>query len=232
MGNKNNQILRNFIWIITGIILMGFIVIADTTISNTVLSTDSINVHGNVNSTGQICDSTGCIGSGVGDNPFNQSLNTTDNVTFNNLNITGEICDTVGCTTSIGGLIFGSEFERFESLGQSNTGAALVDKLDVTTASKPAGTYRVGFTLDVTNSDGTDIYNVQFLVNNTPIHQHTNGGDLYENKPDGNNDWEVYSTFHYVTLSSPDTIDLNIKFGTNDNIARSSHAIIEIWRVS
>lgn len=130
------------------------------------------------------------------------------------------------------GNVFGTEFEFFQSLEQSSTGSALVDKLDVTTGPKPAGTYRVGFTVDVTNSDGTDIYTVQFLVNNTPIHQHTNGANEYENKPNGNNDWEVYSTFFYVTLSTIETIDLNIKFGTNDNIARASNAVIEIWRVS
>lgn len=128
--------------------------------------------------------------------------------------------------------VFGSEFEKFESLGQSNTSSALVDKIDATTALKLPGTYRIGFTVDVTNNDGTDQYDVQFLVDGAAIHQHTNGNDQYTNKPNGNNDWEVYCTFHYVTLASAATIDLNIKFGTNDNTARASNATIEIWRVS
>jgi len=43
---------------------------------------------GNLTSlTGYICDLNGCIGSGSG-NPFNQSLNTTDGVTFASLNLT------------------------------------------------------------------------------------------------------------------------------------------------
>lgn len=128
--------------------------------------------------------------------------------------------------------IFGSEFERFESLGQTNTASSLVNKLSITTASKPAGLYRIGFTVDVTNSDGTDIWKVQFLVNGTAIHQHVNGADEYENKPNGNNDWEVYSTFSYLNLTNTSTVDIAIKFGTNDNTARASNAIIEIWRVS
>jgi len=139
---------------------------------------------------------------------------------------------TIGGTGPGGGGIFGSEFEIFQSLAQSNTGSASTDKVDATTASKPAGTYRVGFYCDITNSDGTDIWEVQFLVNGTPIHQHSNGGDLYQNKPDGNNDWSSESSVHYITLGSPATIDLNIKFGTNDNTARAANATIEIWRVS
>lgn len=131
-----------------------------------------------------------------------------------------------------GGGIFGSEFEIFQSLAQTNTGALSTDKVDATSALKPAGTYRIGFYCDITNSDGTDIWNVQFLVNGTPIHQHTNGGDLYENKPDGNNDWSSESSVNYITLASPATIDMNIKFGTNDNTARAANATIEIWRVS
>lgn len=131
-----------------------------------------------------------------------------------------------------GGGIFGSEFEIFQSLSQSNTGSSLINKVDATTASKPAGTYRIGFYCDITNSDGTDMWDVQFLVNATPIHQHTNGGNLYQNKPDGNNDWTSESSVHYITLISPATIDLNIKFGTNDNTARAANATIEIWRVS
>ncbi len=135
-------------------------------------------------------------------------------------------------TISGGGGIFGTEFELFESLGQSSTSASFTTKLAATTATKPAGTYRVGFTVDATNSDGTDIYKVRFSIDGVPIHQHSSGNDEYENKPNGNNDWEVYSTFAYVTLPSPDTIDLLIEFGTDDNTARASNAAIEIWRVT
>lgn len=140
--------------------------------------------------------------------------------------------ETVGGGGGGGGGTFGSEFEIFQSLTQSNTGAASTDKVDATTALKPAGTYRVGFYCDITNSDGTDIWEVQFLVNGTAIHQHSNGGDLYQNKPDGNNDWSSESSVHYITLVSDATIDLNIKFGTNDNTARAANATIEFWRVS
>lgn len=45
---------------------------------------NNISGTGDFNTTGRICDSTGCIPSGGG-NPFDQSLNTTDNVMFRNI---------------------------------------------------------------------------------------------------------------------------------------------------
>ena len=128
--------------------------------------------------------------------------------------------------------VFGSELEVFRSGSQSNTSGASAFKVNATTALKPKGEYRIGFYCDITNADGTDIWEVQFLVNGTPIHEHGNGGDLYQNKPDGNNDWSSESSVAYLTLEAPATIDLDIKFGTNDNTARASNATIEIWRVS
>jgi hypothetical protein len=47
----------------------------------------NINATGDINSSNRICDSNGCIGSSGGSdgqNPFDQSLNTTDNVEFQN----------------------------------------------------------------------------------------------------------------------------------------------------
>ncbi len=179
---------------------------------------------------------------GAGSNIIVQKDNVTIGIVTNILNFEGSgvssVIDfglnktTITISGGGGGGIFGSEFEKFESLGQSNTGSSFVDKLSVTTALKPAGTYRIGFTVDATNSDGTDIYKVRFSIDGAPIHQHTNGNDEYENKPNGNNDWEVYSTFSYLTLVNASTIDLLIEFGTNDNTARASNAAIEIWRVS
>lgn len=127
--------------------------------------------------------------------------------------------------------IIGTEFEAFQSLAQTNTDLASTDKLDVITASKPIGTYRIGFYCDITNSDGASIWEVQFLVDGVSIHQHTNGGNLYRNKPDGNDDWSSESSVHYKTLGVAATINLQIKFGTNHNIARAANATIEIWRV-
>ncbi len=194
-----------------------------------------------LNGTNGINGSTGATGAtGAGSNIIVQKDNVTIGIVTDTLNFEGTGVSAVidvgnnktTVTISGGGGIFGSEFEKFESLGQSDTGASFTTKLSATTASKPAGTYRIGFTVDATNSDGTDIYKVRFSIDGVPIHQHTNGNDEYENKPNGNNDWEVYSTFSYLTLGSPATIDLLIEFGTNDNIARASNAAIEIWRVS
>ncbi len=135
-------------------------------------------------------------------------------------------------TISSGAVIFGSEFEFFESLSESTTGSALVNKLTATTSSKPAGTYRIGFFADATNSDGTDLTDIQFLVDSSPIAQHSGGKDLYTMVPHQNNDWLSFSAVQYKVLASPATIDVAIKFGTNDNQAKMSNAVIEIWRVT
>lgn len=128
--------------------------------------------------------------------------------------------------------IFGTEFEVFRSLPQSNTRAVATNKVNVTTAPKPIGTYRIGFCCDITNSEGISIWEVQFLVDGVSIHQHTNGGNLYQNSPDGNNGWSSESSVHYKTLAVAATMHLQIKFGTNQNIARAANATIQIWRVS
>lgn len=48
---------------------------------------------GNITTTGIICDSNGCIGSGSSGNIFNQNLNTTNNVAFMNITINNSIKD-------------------------------------------------------------------------------------------------------------------------------------------
>ncbi len=157
----------------------------------------------------------------------------TDTLNFEGAGVTSAIDAGNNKTTiTIGGGVFGSEFEKFESLSQSNTTSVFTNKLSATSASKPIGTYRIGFTVDITNSNGADIWQLRFSVNGSVIHQHISGSKEYENKPDGPEDWEVYSTFLYFTVSSPQTIDLLIEFGTVDQIARASNAAIEIWRVA
>jgi len=82
-----------------------------------------INGSGNINSTGLICDSNGCIGEGGG-NPFNQSLNTSDNVTFQSLNLTlnealnlkqNNVNITIGDSTTVTHLMFKNDYSGFGS---------------------------------------------------------------------------------------------------------------------
>ncbi len=128
--------------------------------------------------------------------------------------------------------IFGSEFQVFQSLSESTTDDVLINKLVATTLIKPAGTYRIGFFADATNSDGTDLTDIQFLVDGSPVSQHTSGKDLYTMVPHKNNDWLSFSAVQYKILSNSSAINVAIKFGTNDNTAKISNAIIEIWRVA
>lgn len=66
-------------------------------------TTGEMKMYGNITSTGKICDSVGCIG--TGGNIFNQVLNTTSNVTFNNVSVTSSL--SVNGATTTGNITIG-----------------------------------------------------------------------------------------------------------------------------
>ena len=60
-NNKHNKKLRNFLWTISGILLMAIFVVAVTSISDTgIITTGTIDADGNINATGNIT-----VGGGV-----------------------------------------------------------------------------------------------------------------------------------------------------------------------
>ena len=125
------------------------------------------------------------------------------------------------------------EFEKFESLGESYTdGIIQLDKIDATTATKPAGTYRIGFNCEATNSSNGDLFRIEFKIDGTVIHNHTVGADRLDEVPGEHNSWQPLYGVYYKTLESPATIDLNITYSSDNSIARISNAIVEIWKVS
>jgi len=129
--------------------------------------------------------------------------------------------------------VFGSEFEEFSSLAQSSTtSSSFQSKLSATTATKPAGKYRITFNAQATNKDGDKATEVEFEVNGAAQHNHTNGGDYITVISKEDNQWASLLVVSYITLGSPATIDLDINYRKDDKTARISDARIEIWRVA
>lgn len=129
--------------------------------------------------------------------------------------------------------VFGSEFEEFSSLPQSSTtSSSFISKLSVTTASKPAGTYRITLNAQATNSKGDKATEVEFEIDGVAQHDHSNGGDYLTAIAKEDNQWSTYFIEVYKTIGSPATIDLDINFRKDDKTARISDARISIWRVS
>lgn len=146
---------------------------------------------------------------------------------------TGKGSETPISFSAIGAGLFGAEFEEFSSLAQSSTtSGSFQSKLPVTTATKPAGKYRISFTAQVTNKKkekGTDL---EFKVNGVAQHTHSNGGDYLFHNIKEDNGWVSESITTYTTLGSPATIALDIRYRKDEDEARISDARIDIWRVS
>ena len=92
--------------------------------------------------------------------------------------------------------------------------------------------YRVGFSTETTNNAKNKAVNVEFLVDNIVIHEHSNGSDLLQYAPDDMNSWMTLSEVYYLNITSARTVVLNMTFSAVQNAARISNSVIEIWRVS
>ena len=123
--------------------------------------------------------------------------------------------------------VFGTEFEVFESMAESTSSWSWTNKIDATTAEKPAGKYRIGFSCEVAQVDYSQ--ETRFLVDGSAIHNHTTGNDELE-PPLNSQNWVTLSGVYYKTLASAATIDLNIQH-KDSGAGRMSNAVIEIWRV-
>lgn len=127
--------------------------------------------------------------------------------------------------------LFGTEFEMFESLPESTTtSTTFQDKLNVTTSTKPAGTYRVLFNCQVANSKKDKTVKVRMMIDGAETHAHA-GDDIRYNAKE-NNQYMSVSILRYVVLASPATILLQTQFARQNDIAKISDATIEIWRVA
>jgi hypothetical protein len=131
-------------------------------------------------------------------------------------------------TVTIPGGTFGSNAENAESDTESTTTSETFQtKLSHTTASVPAGTYRLGWRYEVTNSSSS--YESQVEI--------AEGGTVYgltNYEPDQGNSFIAQAGFKYITYGSAGTRTFTIKYKTSDDegTAKIRRVRLEFWRVS
>lgn len=135
--------------------------------------------------------------------------------------------------------VFGTEWEE---AGPSdpfiNTGTTLVAALLFTTASKPPGTYRIGWYYEWALNSTFQDYIGDVTLDGTPIASHQQepkdaGGS--SNIPGSGTDQRfIASGFHYETFASASTHTILIRFAASQigTAAAIDNARAEIWRVS
>ena len=150
---------------------------------------------------------------------------------FDTLNFTGAtvITDAGGGQADIAlSTVFGSQFQKAESLSESTTtSTAYIQKLRLTTPSLPAGDYYVGWSSDVGTTPKNKKVGARIQENDT-----TNLSEL-DMKWDANTDADSYGPFsgHAIrTLSGVNTFDLD--FVAPEATAKIRNARITLWRVS
>lgn len=141
--------------------------------------------------------------------------------------------------------IFGQNFEYHQSLGVSiTTSATFQNKLSFTTASLPAGTYRIGWAYgwnhDATDTnfesrlvlDGdTDVDDLLMFHVQEPSDSGGTGAGRYS--ACGTDQNNRNSGFRYITFGSPGTHTIDLDYRTSSAGDESSifDAIVELWRV-
>ena len=127
-----------------------------------------------------------------------------------------------------GGGVFGTEYEYSESEGTSTTTGGFTNKVNFTTASKPAGDYIIYWSCEITHDDDLTQAQLQFRANNTE-YSLTRAGGADSNLRD---EWFTYSAFKQLTLGAG-THTIQIRFretGSGETSVRRGR--VAIWRVS
>ena len=164
------------------------------------------------------------------------------------LNFVGMSATDAGGSVATVAPIYGSEYEsELDMTFRSTTGTSFFEAQKFTTASKPAGTYRIEFnyiwSYNAINSD----FKCQVTVDDTTqLYAQTDGGDgsydLHQQEPKdrdgtgdgGTNQRYVLSYWADVTFGSAGTHEIDIDIATSvGSIAASIHrSTIAIYRVS
>jgi hypothetical protein len=129
--------------------------------------------------------------------------------------------------------VYGTEFERVESLSESSTNTTQLDKIDMTSAMKPAGTYLVTANFQITNDrSGKEAVGI-VTINGVVAHHHTEGINGIVHMPWNGKEWITAMVMMTVVLPAPATIPAKISYysGSSD-LCRISDASITIIRVT
>jgi len=126
-----------------------------------------------------------------------------------------------------GGAIFGTGFQYAESEGESSTtSTSYQEKLNLTTPSLGAGTYRVGWYYEWKFSNGNFEFKNRVQVDDAITLKET------ETTPRSVGDWQGAAGFDYVVLAAgTHNIDLDYCSSKKNKTARIRKARLEIWRV-
>jgi len=124
--------------------------------------------------------------------------------------------------------VFGSEYEESVNEGESSTTSSTYqNKINFTTASKPAGKYRIGFYGEITSYGNDKQTFIALSIEDTQVCESSmmqkNGGTSY---------YQAHSGFYNKTLASESTISIKVQYKTVSDTAYIRRARIEIWRVS
>lgn len=122
--------------------------------------------------------------------------------------------------------VFGNEYEDHEDetdTGTTSSGSFVV-KTQFTTASLPAGNYRIGYSFEGTISSNSVVGEYRVRVGATT--------DIACPTMEADSDWHQFGGFRKLNLSGAQTIYMEYKSGDGVSYTRMRRARIEIWRVS
>jgi hypothetical protein len=134
--------------------------------------------------------------------------------------------------------VFGTEFEQaIRTTNFNTTSGAFQNTLTLTTASKPIGTYRIGFYYEWAYDSASADFLARVQVDGSSIATHQQepkdsaGSDNIPGS--GTNQRHGHCGFHYSTFASVSTHTLTVDIASGGgNTASVQNVKLEIWRVS
>ena len=128
-------------------------------------------------------------------------------------------------------LVYGTEFSQEVNIAESTTSnTAFTNKMSLSTASIPAGTYRVGWYYNWAYSVNTSNFLARVQIDDTTtIHEQTEQPTV-----SGNSQENVSSGFGYVTFSTNATHTIDLEFAASNGAHTSyiKNSRLEFWRVT
>ena len=116
--------------------------------------------------------------------------------------------------------------ELFQDMDETSCGSSWTYKINGTTQVKPAGTYKIEFACEVTQTGSRQ--EIRFLVDGQPIHNHDSGNDELEPEVDDEN-WTTLYGKYFLTLTSQSAISVAIQH-KDSGTGKMSNATIEVRR--
>lgn len=128
---------------------------------------------------------------------------------------------------STGSGIFGENFQQASSdVESATTSTSWMHKINMTTASLPAGTYRIGWNAEVRSNSTSSRAQLRVQIDDTVTIANP------EQEPQDTNNYMPTSGFYYYTGSGVLSIDMDYSSTSASATTYIRRARLEIWRVS